>query len=436
MPDGQDDRTADAEKAASGFVANGSDTRKEPQVSPVMESQASQTSSPTGPTMNAAVGQTSRKVWYAPNRFEAYGEAEIKAVEDCLRDGWLAGFGPRTVEFERRVAALFGKQYALFVNSGSSAVLLALCALNLGPGDEIVTPACTFATTVAPILQVGATPIFTDVGRDTYVCSVDDLKMVVTNRTKAILLPNLIGNLPDWPAIRAAFPNIVLIEDSADTIIKSECTDISTTSFYASHVITAGGTGGMVMFNDAGHLARATMFRDWGRIGDNEEDPSGRFAHSVDDIPYDWKFLYGVAGYNFKASEMNAAFGLAQLDRLEELLAKRRKIVQRYLEQLSDCEYYLLPDDSMKPNWLALPLQCPDRLELLTFLEANSVQTRVCFAGNITRHPAFRSYLKEFPVSDSIMARGFLLGAHHGMELEDVDRVVGLLKQFAASKRL
>jgi len=373
----------------------------------------------------------SKKVWYAPNKFESYGEEEIRAVEECLRDGWLAGFGDRTTEFERRVSAIFGKKHGLFVNSGSSAILLGLCALDLPKGSEVVTPACGFSTTVAPLVQLGLKPVFCDVGLNTYVPTVDDLKRVVTANTKCLLLPNLIGNVPDWPAIREAFPDLVLFEDSADTITNTACTDISTTSFYASHVITAGGVGGMVMFNDDERLKRAVMFRDWGRIGDNVEDPGERFNHSVDGIPYDWKFLYGVAGYHLKASEMNAAFGLAQLDKLETFLEKRRENVKRYVDNLRDVSYYTLPDDSKTPNWLAMPLQCPNRLELIKFLEANDVQTRVTFAGNITRHPAYREYLCEFKNADKIMSDGFLLGAHHGMSTEDVDRVCDLLKEFA-----
>ena len=176
------------------------------------------------------------------------------------------------------------------------------------------------------------------------------------------------------------------------------------------------------------------MFRDWGRIGDNIEEPSERFNHSVDGIPYDWKFLYGVAGYHLKACEMNAAFGLVQLDKLGGFLQTRRQNIKRYLENLKDCSYYTLPDDSQLPNWLAIPLQCPDRLELVKFMEANDVQTRVTFAGNITRHPAFREYLDDFENADTIMKNGFLLGAHHGMNLEDVDRVCNLLKTFADTK--
>jgi CDP-6-deoxy-D-xylo-4-hexulose-3-dehydrase len=376
---------------------------------------------------------TQKKVWYAPNQFEAYGEEEIQAVNDCLRAGWLSGFGPMSLEFEQKVSARFGKKHGLFVNSGSSAILLALCALDLKPGDEVVTPACGFATTVAPITQCGLTPVFCDSEIGKYVPSVDQIRAVVTDNTRVLLIPNLIGNVPDWKAIREAFPSLVLIEDSADTIPSETpeyMTDISTTSFYASHVITAGGVGGMVMFNDESHMKRAIMFRDWGRIGDNVEEPSERFNHSVDGIPYDWKFLYGVAGYHLKACEMNAAFGLAQWAKLDGLLAKRRANIERYLENLKDTKYYLLPDDSCKPNWLAIPLMCPDRLECLKFLEAHGVQTRVCFAGNITRHPAWRTYLKEFEGADLVMRDGFLLGAHHGMSLEDVDYVCNLLKEF------
>jgi len=332
------------------------------------------------------------------------------------------------------VSDLFGKKNGLFVNSGSSAILLGLHALNLPKGSEIVTPACGFATTVAPIIQLGLKPVFCDVGLDTYVPSVEQLMKVVTPETKCLLLPNLIGNTPDWIEIRETFPNLILFEDSADTITHTQCTDISTTSFYASHVITAGGIGGMVMFNDAGHLKRALMFRDWGRIGDNIEEPSERFNHSVDGIPYDWKFLYGVAGYHLKACEMNAAFGLAQLDKLEGFLKKRRQNVQRYIENLKDCPYYTLPNDNRLPNWLAIPLQCPDRLKLVNYMEKNNVQTRVTFAGNITRHPAFREYLQDFENADTIMKDGFLLGAHHGMTLDDVDRVCKLLKTFANRK--
>jgi CDP-6-deoxy-D-xylo-4-hexulose-3-dehydrase len=380
-----------------------------------------------------------RKIWYAPNGFESYGEEEIQAVEKCLRDGWLAGFGKYSIEFEEKISAAFGKKFGLFVNSGSSACLLALAALDLAPGSVVLTPACTFNTTVAPIIQLNLRPVFCDVESNTYVPSIDVVCSKITADTAVIMLPNLIGNTPDWSGLRKRLEqlgrnDIILIEDSADTIICTPESDISTTSFYASHIITACGSGGMVMFNSEKHLKRATMYRDWGRIGSNSEDISERFAHSVDGIQYDYKFLYGALGYNFKSSEVNAAFGLVQLKRFAQFREIRRANVERYISNLQGVSQLLLPDDSRKPNWLAFPIQSARRLELLTYLEANSVQTRVTFAGNITRHPIYRNYLEAFPNSDQIMGQGCLLGCHHGMTLSDVDRVCDLIKQFFSSE--
>jgi len=376
-----------------------------------------------------------RKVWYAPNKFESYGEEEIKAVETCLRDGWLAGFGPRSIEFEEKIAKRFGKKYGVFVNSGSSACLLAIAALNLPKGCKIITPACTFSTTLAPIIQLGFKPVFCDVGLKSYVPTVEAIIALIDDEVKAIMVPNLIGNKPDWKTLRSELKHIgrediIIIEDSADTITYTEETDVSTTSFYASHVITAGGTGGMVMFNDKKHVDRALQYRDWGRMGDNSEIMDDRFNHSVDGIPYDHKFLYDVLGYNFKCSEISAAFGLVQLERFETFKDIRRDNIKRYLENLKDVTEITLPDDSIEPNWLAIPLQTERRLDLLTFLENNNIQTRVTFAGNVTRHPIYREYLQPFDNSDAIMKNGFLLGAHHGMTIEDVDYVCSKIKEF------
>ena len=379
--------------------------------------------------------KNSKKVWYAPNKLEAYGEREIKAVEQCLRDGWLAGFGPRSIEFEEKIAKEFGKKYGVFVNSGSSACLLALAALNLPKGCKVITPALTFSTTLAPIIQLGFIPIFVDSNLTSYVPTVKDMLDVITIDTKAIMVPNLIGNKPDFVALKAGLKtlnrtDIIVIEDSADTVTYTKESDVSTTSFYASHVITAGGMGGMVMFNDKKQVKRALQYRDWGRIGDNSENMDDRFSHEVDGIPYDYKFLYGVLGYNMKCSEMSAAFGLVQLERFQTFKQKRRDNVERYLENLKDVKELTLPDDSIEPNWLAIPLQTERRLELLTFLEDNNIQTRVTFAGNVTRHPIYREYLQDFKNADTVMKNGFLLGAHHGMDLDDVDYVCDKIKEF------
>ena len=369
-----------------------------------------------------------KKVWYAPHKFESYGEEEIEAVNKALKDGWLAGFGPYTTEFEAKIAKEFGKKYGVFVNSGSSACLLALASLDLEPGSEIITPALTFSTTLAPIIQLGYTPKFIDSELTTYVPSVQAICDAITSKTRAIMVPNLIGNKMDFDTLRNELmrmgrENIYVIEDSADTITFTEDSDVSTTSFYASHVITAGGMGGMVMFNKKEHMKRALMYRDWGRIGDNSENMDERFAHDVDGIPYDYKFLYGVLGYNMKCAEANAAFGLVQLEKFQKFKEIRRNNIERYLHKLRNIPEIILPDDKIKPNWLAIPLQIEDRLGLLNFLEDNNIQTRVTFAGNVTRHPAYRKYLQDFPVADQVMKNGFLLGAHHGMTTQDVDYV-------------
>lgn len=376
-----------------------------------------------------------KKIWYAPNKFESYGEEEIQAVVNCLRDGWIAGFGPKTVEFEEKISKFFGKKHGVFVNSGSSACLLSLACLQLSKGTKVITPSCTFSTTLAPIIQLGLIPVFCDVGLTTYVPHVSEIISLIDDDVKVIMLPNLIGNKPDWKLLKDCLieigrEDIVLIEDSADTVTQTLESDISTTSFYASHVITAGGSGGMVMFNDENLKNVCLQYRDWGRMGDNSEIMSDRFNHSVDGIPYDHKFLYSVLGYNFKSSEMNAAFGLVQLEKFKKFEIIRRNNIERYMTNLKDVSEIILPDDTIKPNWLAIPLQTEYRYDLLHFLEENHIQTRVTFAGNVTRHPAYREYLEPFKNADTIMKNGFLLGAHHGMSIDDVDYVTDKIKEF------
>ena len=376
-----------------------------------------------------------KKIWYAPYKFESYGEEEIKAVEDSLRSGWLGGQGPKSLEFEKLIAKRFGKKYGVFVNSGSSACLLAIASLELRKETKIITPACTFSTTVAPIIQLGYKPVFVDVGLTDYVANIDDIIHLVDKDTSAIMLPNLIGNKPNWndlknKLIKIGREDIYLIEDSADTISETQITDVSTTSFYASHIITAGGVGGMVMFNDKKHVIKSLQYRDWGRLGNDSEIIDDRFTHEVDGIPYDHKFLYSVLGYHMKGCEMNAAFGIVQLNRFKKYSKIRRNNFERYLENLKDVKEILLPDDSINPNWLAIPLQTDKRFELLSFLENNDIQTRVTFAGNVTRHPIYREYLQDFKNSDTIMRNGFLLGAHHGLDVKDVDYVCNKIKEF------
>ena len=311
---------------------------------------------------------------------------------------------------------------------------------KLKPGDEVITPACTFSTTVAPLCQLNLVPVFCDVEARTFVPSVDQIMDKITPKTKAIFIPNLAGSKPDWSLLQSRCEqigrrDICLVEDSCDTMTHTVDSDISVVSFYASHVITAGGGGGMVMCNSKELLDIGYSYRDWGRIGNNAEDPSERFGYEVDGISYDFKFLYGVQGYNFKATEMQAAFGLVQMKKLPEFLLKRRTLVERYISNLADSQY-ILPEDNPSLNWLAMPLLVPshwDRKSLLNYIENNGIQTRVFFAGNVTRHPAYRAFYDAsdpFPNSDTIMKDCFMLGAHHGLELSDIDYVCDVLKNF------
>ena len=390
-------------------------------------------------TLLPSTQQYHKTIWYAPNKFEAYGDEEIEAVIACLKDGWLAP-GPRTGQFENVVSEYFGKKFGIFCNSGSSANTLALHMAGLQAGDEVITPACTFSTTVAPLCQMQLTPVFCDVEVRTFVPSVDQIMEKVTSKTKAIFVPNLAGSKPDWGVLRSRCEeigrrDICLIEDSCDTMTHTVDSDIAVISFYASHVITAGGGGGMVMCNCEKQRDVGLSYRDWGRIGNNAEDPSERFGFDVDGISYDFKFLYGVKGYNFKATEMQAAFGLIQMEKLPLFTQKRRALVERYKSNLADTQY-ILPIDDNSFNWLAMPLLVPshwDRERLLNYIESQGIQTRVFFAGNVTRHPAYREFFisdDAFPNSDVIMKDCFMLGAHHGLELPDIDYVCSVLKQY------
>ena len=385
------------------------------------------------------------KVWYAPNQKQAYGDEEIAAVKKCLEDGWLST-GKQTAEFERLCCEKFGKKYGLFVNSGSSANMLAVIVAGVKPGVQVVTPACTFSTTVAPLAQNGADIVFCDVVLDRYVPSVEQVIKEITPKTKVLMIPNLLGNKIDWKELKQKLvemgrEDIILIEDSCDTMTYTPETDIATCSFYASHIITAGGTGGIVMFNDKALYDRALRIRDWGRVGGNDEGFADRFNHGIlGDIQYDWKFLYCELGYNFKACEMNAAFGVVQMSKLPSFEKKRDHLLHLYLKLLNEdpvaAKYYVMPSFVEGTLFLALPLQCKHRTQLLEYLESNQVQTRVTMAGNILRHPAYKDLLKEqaarsFPNSDEIMRDGFLVGCHHGLTDQQVERVAKLLIQFA-----
>ncbi len=253
-----------------------------------------------------------------------HGEAEIEAVVRVLRTSTQMGANVR--KFEERVAELFAKHHGLMVNSGSSANFLAVELLALPEGSEIITPALTFATTVAPIVKNRLVPAFVDAVEATYNIDADAIEAMIGPKTRALMIPSLIGNLPDWARIReiADAHGLKVIEDSADTlgaVIDGHSTgihsDISTTSFYGSHVINAGGNGGMLCMNDPELAYRARLLRSWGRTSSlfvNSESIEQRFRFSLDGFEYDAKFVFEELGYNVEPSEMGAAFGLVQLD--------------------------------------------------------------------------------------------------------------------------
>lgn len=396
-------------------------------------------------------------IWYAPHTQDQYGELEIRAVTSALKRYWLTT-GQITKTFEQRVARLFGKKHGLFVNSGSSANLLALGALNLPQGSEVITPACTFATTVTPLLHYKLAPVFTDVRLGSYTLDVDQLEGALSKKTRAIMVPHLIGNFADLPAIRqfAKKRDLVVIEDSCDTIgglIKGKpsgaWSDIATTSFYASHIITSGGAGGMLMTNDHALLHRARLMRDWGRgISRHDERIRSRLASfTIDNKPYDSAFIFVTQGFNFRPTEMQAAFGLSQLARLPRAIAARDrnfKTLSAFFRQYE--KYFILPEalPRTKTNWLAFPLtirkEAPfARNRLMTYLEDHKIQTRPLFAGNILKHPAFHAIphrqVGTLENANTILTQSFLIGVHQGITNEMLNYIFEVFDKFLKRKK-
>ena len=397
------------------------------------------------------------RVFYAQ---AVYEREEIDAVVDVLENSPLQLMnGPRVSLFEERVGKLFGKKHGLMVTSGSAANLLAITALGLEKGSEVITPALTFSTTVAPLIQCGLVPVFIDVEPDTFVIDTDSILQMITPKTKAMMIPNLIGNLPDWQALRkiADDHGLLLIEDSADTIgytLNGEDTgrlsDVVTTSFYASHVMTAGGFGGMISANDENIFKRAALLRGWGRsssLTGESENSSDRFNSEIDGIPYDAKFMFESIGYNFLPSEISAAFGLVQLDRLPEYIARRKTNFAALRSYFAEFEkWFILPrvTNNVDTAWLAVPLIVRDdapftRQELQKFLESRDIQTRTVFTGNILRQPGFRDIERReapggFPNADQVMRGGLLLGCHQGLGEEEIAYVKAQFNEFAGQQ--
>ena len=388
-----------------------------------------------------------------PYALSVYDEEEIGAVSDTLRQR-KSIIGPKTTEFEAKVAELFGKQYGIMVNSGSSANLLAIELLNLKQGSEVVTPVLTFATTIAPLLQKGLVPKFVDVETATYQADLSQVRDATDSKTGALMIPSLIGNVPDYRLLNglAKERGIPLVEDSCDTlgatiggVPTGKYSDMSTTSFYGSHIITAAGGGGMICLNDKKLATRCKVLRGWGRSSavDESESIEKRFSVKLEGITYDTKYIFDEVGYNFLPLEISSSFGLVQLRKLADFRKTRQRNFSRLMKFFTKYkEFFTLPRQisDVDTAWLAFPLTINEgapfkRIDVVTELEKKDIQTRPIFTGNILRQPGFKGikmaeFRKDFPNADAVMERGFLVGCNNGLGDEHLSYMETALKDF------
>lgn len=390
---------------------------------------------------------------FVPYGMTVHGQEEIDAVVECLKTSTQMGKNVR--EMENKVSDLYDKKYGIMVNSGSSANYLSIELLNLPKGSEVITPVLTFSTTVAPIVKNGLIPAFVDVEPGTYNIDADKVEAMITPNTKAMMIPNLLGNLPNWKKLKelADKYDLITIEDSCDTLgaeidgkSSGRFVDISITSFYGSHVINCAGNGGMLCVNDKELNARAKLLRSWGRSSSlfvESEAIENRFNVDIDGIRYDAKFVFQALGYNLEPSEMGAAFGLVQLSKLEQNIDARNKWFNQQLEFFREYEnWFILPKtlENCRTGWLAFPLTVKEnapftRTDMQIFLEKCNIQTRTVFTGNILRQPGFKDIPhiacdQGYPNADEVMKGGILLACHHGLTQEMMDYVHANAKKF------
>ena len=385
-----------------------------------------------------------------------HGEEEIEAVVNVLRTSTQMGKHVR--EMEERVAALYNKKYGIMVNSGSSALYLAADLMNYEAGSEIITPALTFSTTVAPQIKKGWVPAFVDVEEGTYNIDANKVEEMITPKTKAMIIPNLIGNLPDWKQLReiADKHNLFVLEDSADTLgaeiddaSSGRFTDMSTTSFYGSHIINCAGNGGMLCVNTKTLFDRGRLLRSWGRSSSlfvESEKIENRFNVEIEGIPYDAKFVFEEPGYNIEPSEMGAAFGIVQLNKLAKNIDTRTAHYTRIREFFTQFEeFFILPKQlpNSRTGWLAFAVTIREsapfiRRDLQIFLEKRNIQTRTVFTGNILRQPGFKTCAHKAAASgyseaDKVMRGGMLMACHHGLRDEQITHMMESVTEFMKS---
>ena len=398
------------------------------------------------------------RVTYGKN---VYGREEINAVINQLKK--TTQMSSSVKKFETKIAKIFNKKYGLMVNSGSSALTLAMDLLDLKKDDEIITPALNFGTAISAIVKAKAKPVFVDIDVETLQIAVDKIEEKITKKTRAFLIPNLIGNIPNYIKIKKIlkkYKKIKIIEDSADTLgakIGSQSTgefsDMSITSFYGSHVISCAGNGGILLLNDKKHYERAKVLRSWGRMSSllqDSENINKRLGLKLMGVEYDRKFVFAESGYNFEPSEIGAAFGLEQLKKFNSFSKLRNKNFKLHKIFFNNHKnLFITPSilKNVKTNFLSYPIILKenkffDRKDLQIYLENHNIQTRPIFTGNVLRHPAFRyliskiNKLSNYKNSDYIMRNGILIGCHQGLSSKHMDYMHAIINKFLKTKHI
>ena len=395
------------------------------------------------------------KIPYGKN---VYDQKEINAVLNALKKSTQMGVSVSL--FEKKISNYFSKKYSLMVNSGSSALTLAFRVLDLPKNSEVITPCLNFGTAVSAIVLSNLQPVFIDCNKKTLQIDLDKIEDKISKKTKAMLIPNLIGNIPDWIRLRkiANKHKLFLIEDSADTLggkIFTKPTgyysDISICSFYGSHVISCAGNGGMFLTNNKKYYNKAKLLRSWGRMSSllkDSENIKSRLNIKLKGFQYDRKFIFVEAGYNFEPSEIGAAFGLEQLKKLKNFAKMRNNNFKLHFNFFKKYpNFFYTPEiiQGVKTNFLAYPVILKSnisfsRKEFQIYLEKNNIQTRPIFSGNILRHPGFENLaskvnkINQFINTDYIMKYGLLIGCHQGLQKKDILRLHSIISKFKKIK--
>jgi CDP-6-deoxy-D-xylo-4-hexulose-3-dehydrase len=385
-----------------------------------------------------------------------HDQREIDAVLEVLDSG-LLDLGPRVAEFEARGAELLAKRHGVMVNSGTSALWLAVDLLGCEPGDEVITSPLTFSSDIAPLVRSGIVPAFVDVEPDTFQIDVDGIEAMIGPRTKAILTPNLVGNCPDWDRIRAIADahGLLVVEDSCDVLdsyLRGTRTGtrshISVTSFARTHAMTAAGNGGLIAVDYDDWFDQTLVRRRWGRRSETylfggRRGSNERFGPLADGTPYDLVFVFDDMGYNFEPSEIMAAYGLVQMDKLPDFNRRRQDAfaaMDAAFEQHDDKIVHPRTTDGVDTTWMRYPFLLADgidRTAVQEHFEARNIPTRMVWTGNILRQPGFahierREPADGLPNCDRVMDRALSLPTHHALTSDDVGHIVDAITEWRA----